>query len=505
MYKLGIDVGGTNVDLAIVDQYDNLLFGTKQIISSTLEEAIEQGIRKLMADQAVSPQDVVSINMGTTLALNSLLELKSLTKVGVIRLANFPIDLPVGYDWPRAHQEGIIAGCVQVAGGREYNNFQSHAVDELAVRRAVDELIQQGAQAFAVCGVFSPFYANDECRVLAIIQTYRPDLLVTLSSQVGNIGFIERENAAILNATLQNTMAMGFGSLTARLQEMGFVCQCHVTQNNGTLMTLDEAITFPVKTISSGPTNSIVGACHLTGLSDAVVVDIGGTSTDIGVIKNKFPIYSLCGASIAGMKCQLLMPDISSIAMAGGSVIRQSVDGFQMGPDSLGGRLLQDCKSNGGDVLTMYDVGRVLQSGDESYITLLDAEKIMRDYLQSVMLEVDRIAPNLREQSIVLVGGGVANIPPHVLDKRFVVPRNFAIANAYGAAISEMAGQVDQIVELGSDKDGMLLTLENQAREQAIQRGANVETLRVVEKQVLPLHYMPEPRHRVMITVAGRV
>ncbi len=502
MYKLGVDVGGTHIDFAVVDRADNLLYGCKILADDDFRICFTRGIQCLIAKYDFNPMQVSGIHLGTTLAVNSLLELKSLYKVGVIRLASHAPELPPAYLWPSVHRNHILAGYQAVAGGREYNNIALSASNSAELIAAVSNLIKQGAESLAIVGVFSPFYADDEIISQAIIREYFGEIPTSLSHQVGNLGFIERENTTILNATLKKVMFEGFNDLQETVSQLGFDCNCYITQNNGTLLTLVEAIEFPVRTISSGPTNSIIGACRLANCTDGIVVDVGGTSTDIGIIQNGLPLYSLNGGVIADIPCQLVTPDVVALAMGGGSIIRYASDAYKIGPDSLGSQLFKMCKSAGGSELTLYDVGQVLISQETSIgIDRPEAEKIMRIYLQLIRDEIYQMLPNLSNEPILLVGGGSRNIPDNMLDEQYVRPKNYDIANAYGAALSQVAGHIDRIV----DSDVELKALEDEAKMLAVSKGAILSRLKIIEKKVLPLHYMPEPKYRVLITAAGPI
>ena len=104
---------------------------------------------------------------------------------------------------------------------------------------------------------------------------------ITLSSMIGRIGLLERENAAIMNACLSELAVRTIAGFRGA-GEMHIDAPLYISQNDGTLMSADFAESFPVLTFASGPTNSMRGAAFLTGLKDAIVIDMGGTTTDVG-------------------------------------------------------------------------------------------------------------------------------------------------------------------------------------------------------------------------------
>lgn len=114
-------------------------------------------------------------------------------------------------------------------------------------------------------------------------------------------GLLQRESASILNASLHRIGKETVAAFRAAFTNLGMTCPLYLTQNDGTLMSADYAERFPVFTIASGPTNSMRGAAFLTGLTDAAVIDIGGTTTDIGMLVGGFPRSRSEGAVIAGV------------------------------------------------------------------------------------------------------------------------------------------------------------------------------------------------------------
>lgn len=496
MYKLGIDVGGTNIDYAVVDEQDRLIYGHKMLAQGNLVSALARGLKVLNQTYGFELRQTSAVHLGTTLAINSLLENKALSRVGVLRLAGHGPDFPPAYLWPKAQQEAVLVGYRNIGGGREYNNKRITPFDEQELLRAVNELLEAGAESLALVGVFSPLYSEDELAAAAVIRaSFDRALPLSLSSQLGSLGFIERENTTILNAALKNILRDNFHSLMKMLRIAGYQGECFITKNNGTLFSLEEAMEFPVKTIASGPTNSLIGACKLAGCLDAVVVDIGGTSTDIGIVENGFPLYSLKGGRVAGIPCHLVAPDITALALGGGSLIRSQARGYRIGPDSVGAELFKRCQTQGGSDLTLYDIGQRLKKGYDS-----EALKIMTVFVQTIKDELHSLLPDPTARPILLVGGGSENIPDQFLETNYLRPVHYQIANAYGAALSEVSGQVDCII----DDYGQLNALEEEVKSLALKKGACATSLRIVEKKILPLHYLPVPKYRVLMTAAGR-
>jgi N-methylhydantoinase A/oxoprolinase/acetone carboxylase beta subunit len=159
-------------------------------------------------------------------------------------------------------------------------------LNEDEIRSIVRKALAANIQSFCVCGVFSPCRPDQEKRVAEIIREESPEVYITVSHEIAGLGLIERENVSILNACLR---PLALRTTRALEQALPDGLPLFLTQNNGTLLSLEKCARLPVFTFASGPTNSMIGAAHLTGIQNGIVIDIGGTSTDIGVIVNGRP------------------------------------------------------------------------------------------------------------------------------------------------------------------------------------------------------------------------
>jgi N-methylhydantoinase A/oxoprolinase/acetone carboxylase beta subunit len=503
-YILGIDIGGTHIDIVAVDHEDNIIACHKQLVSENLEEDVIQAINTLLLS-GLDSRNCKSIHLGTTLAINSLLELKSLHRVGVLRIAGHQPELPPAFNWPHDKRHAIVAGFETIDGGFEYDKKSISQFSPEEVIEALDKLMAMGSKSIAVVGVFSPLYTDEEKRVAQLIlDSNYGDVPVSLSHQVGGLGFIERENNTIINATLKKAIKKQFAYLACELKKTGLNCDVFITQNNGTLLSLEQALHFPIRTISSGPTNSLNGACKLAQLQNAIVVDIGGTSTEIGVVENGFPRYSSQGAKIAGIPTNFMLPAIDVLALGGGSVIRHQHGEHVIGPDSVGATLFSRSKLFHGDVLTLFDVGHVLQhQGIIPGLSLAEATIIMQKFMTQIEDKIKSIYIDGPVQ-ILFVGGGAENIPQQFLSENMLQPTHYQVANAFGAALAEVCGSIDEIHQLAHDRQQTMERLECSAINQARSEGADPDSIRIIEKRLLPFFYMENQLTRIIITAAGR-
>jgi N-methylhydantoinase A/oxoprolinase/acetone carboxylase beta subunit len=229
--------------------------------------------------------------LGTTHATNAIVERKGLSRIGIVRLC-LPagLSVPPYLDWPFDIIPHLGSHYELVHGGYEFNGKLLAQPDRGEIKKALESLRKDKIEALAVSSVFAPVNSEHELLVREIAQElFGGDFPVSVSHEIGTIGILERENATILNAAILRIAESAYGSFQNVLKAHGVGADLFITQNDGTLMAVEYAKKYPVFTIASGPTNSLRGAAFLSGIKDAVVVDVGGTTTDVGILKKGFP------------------------------------------------------------------------------------------------------------------------------------------------------------------------------------------------------------------------
>ena len=176
-----------------------------------------------------------------------------------------------------------------MSGGYFFDGSEISPLDENEIRSAVRQALSLDVCTFCICGVFSPCRTDQERRVGEIIREESTTAYITLSHEIAGLGLSERENASILNACLRPLAKKTIGSLQEALPPG---VPCFLTRNDGTLLSSEDSTRWPVFTFASGSTNSMIGAAHLSGIKDGIVIDVGGTSMDIGVIVNGRPRHT---------------------------------------------------------------------------------------------------------------------------------------------------------------------------------------------------------------------
>lgn len=510
-YRIGIDVGGTNTDAVILDERLDVVASVKRPTTADTGDGVAAAIDAVLAASGVDAALIGHAMLGTTHCTNAIVERRGLGRVGILRLgAPATTAVPPLEGWPDDLRAAIGEHAHLLAGGFEVDGRVLSPIDEDAVREACARMRGE-VDAVAVVGVFAPIDESQEERVAAIV-TEELGVPVSRSARIGSLGLLERENATVLNAALMQTLRQMAAGFVAALRERGIPATPYFGQNDGTLMQLEYALEFPVLTIGCGPTNSIRGAAHLSGATDALVVDIGGTTTDIGVLVDGFPRQSAHAVEIGGIRTNFRMPDVLSVGLGGGTIIRETEAGTTVGPDSVGYRLPQEGLAFGGSTLTATDIALAVGGAGIDGLEAPAVPETVGAVAWSAMREIledsiDRMKPNAAPVPVILVGGG-GIIAPTELDgvAELIRPDHFGAANAVGAALGEVAGQVEKIYRVDpSDQRASRADAAAEATERARLAGADPATIEVVAVEELPVAYSDGTAVLIRARAVGRL
>jgi N-methylhydantoinase A/oxoprolinase/acetone carboxylase beta subunit len=510
MYRIGVDVGGTNTDAVVMSGRD-ILVAVKVPTSPDVTSGLMEALQQVRENAGISAGDVSMVVIGTTHFTNAVIERRRLSPTAVVRLC-----LPAAQcllpmvDWP-GDLRSIVGGHAYLAsGGVEFDGSPIAPFDPAEITRIGNDIRGKGLTAIAVCGVFSPISDEFERRAADLLRQTCPQAAITLSSSIGQLGFLERESATILNSALLNLADTTVRALQSGLAACGLRCPLYLSQNDGTLMDAVRARHFPVLSFASGPTNSMRGAAFLSGHQNAIVLDVGGTTTDIGLLQNGFPRQASTTVDIGGVRTNFRMPDVFSIGLGGGSIVRLDGTTLEVGPLSVGYEIIRRARVFGGDVLTATDI--VVASGharvgDTKRVADLEPGVVAR-VNQLIQERLERAVDNSRVSAepipIIAVGGGSILIPEKLGGVTVTRPDHFAVANAIGAAIAQTSGEVDRVVSLeGITREAALASAETEARNRAIRSGAIETTLTVTEREDVPLAYLRGSATRVRVKVVG--
>ena len=511
--RIGIDVGGTNTDAALVDGR-RVVATVKTLTTDDVLGGITAALSAIRA--AADAADVTAVVIGTTHFTNAVVQRRSLNRVGFLR-----IGLPAGrglpplVGWPADLADAVRGETVQVTGGVEYDGRPFEPLDEAAVIDAAHRFEQAGLDAVVVAGSFSPVDPGQEDRAAELLAQHLPGARITVSHRLGRLGLPERENAAGLNACLTGLAATTIAAFSTALADsgLGTGTRLFLTQNDGTLLDLDRAARYPVLTFASGPTNSMRGAALLAGVDHGLVVDVGGTTADFGALVGGYPRQANAAVEVGGVRTLFQLPDLLSIGLGGGSVIRAGAGGLRLGPDSVGRDLLRQALGFGGAVATLTDAalaaGRLAIDGahridrHELGGTGVAADDVLALAAAMIAGGADRLKLTADDVPLVAVGGGAFAVPDRLPGISEVVrPEHAGTANAIGAALAEVSGEVDQVYH-GMDRDRALAAAVELATRRAVDAGAAESTVAPIEIEDLPLAYLAGDARRVRVRVVG--
>ncbi|MCP4179029.1 MAG: hydantoinase/oxoprolinase family protein [bacterium] len=509
---IGIDVGGTNTDAVLVEG-NRILSAQKCFTTEDIISGIKNSIQGLSKGKYYSTNKISAVMLGTTHFINAILQEDNLAEVAVIRLclpsskSLYPM-----IDWPEHLKNKLSNTFFYAHGGYEYDGSTISELRKHEIVEIVNKIKKKNIKNIVVSCVFSPVKSEMEKEVAAVITQIYPESNITISSKIGSLGLLERENSAILNASLLELAPKIIDSVESAIKELNLKCPLYFTQNDGTLINKEYAKSYPVMTIASGPTNSMRGASYLTGETDAIVIDIGGTTSDCGILVKGFPREALGKIDIAGVRTNFRMPDTLSIALGGGSKVK--LKPLTIGPESVGYNLANEGLVFGGQTLTATDIAVSygnIDLGDKNKVSDITEEDInsvskkIRKILENI---IDRIKTTSGLMPVILVGGGAILVKDNLNGaSKIITPKYFDVANAIGAAIAEVGGEVDQVFYLenvgGRDK-AISIAISN-AKTKAIDAGADKDSLRVVNIEEYPIAYLPGSATRIKTKVVGKL
>jgi N-methylhydantoinase A/oxoprolinase/acetone carboxylase beta subunit len=509
MKRIGIDVGGTNTDAVLIDG-EKIIASIKVPTTQDVMSGVKAALSHVAGLAGASARPIDAVMIGTTHFTNAVVERARLERVAAIRIA-LPTgaSLPPMCDWPSDLRAAVDPLIFMVHGGHEYDGSPLVPMIPDEIREAAMKIRDAGITSIAISAIFSPLTTECEVRAAEIVRSVIPDARITLSHTLGRIGLLERENVALLNAALQSLGRTTVQAFSDALREAGVAAPFYLTQNDGTVALADVAAANPVHSFASGPTNSMRGAAFLTGLSDAMVVDVGGTTSDIGCLVGGFPREANNIVHIGGVRTLFRMPDLLPIALGGGTIIDPETG--KIGPRSVGYRILTEARVFGGNTLTTSDVAvaaGLIEMGDKDRVRDLDSAfvKASLSRIRNMVTDsFDQMKTSAEDVPLIAVGGGAFLIPDKVVGASEVLRvENAGVANALGAAMAQVSGEVDQVFS-GLSRDEAIGKAEAEAQDAAIASGASRKSLKTLEVEDIPIAYLPGGARRVRVRVIGDI
>ncbi len=253
------------------------------------------------------------------------------------------------------------------------------------------------------------------------------------------------------------------------------------------------------------------GAAFLSGLGEALVVDIGGTTTDVGALHHGFPREAGAAVEVGGVRTNFRMPDVLSIGLGGGSVVTiEGADRPRIGPQSVGYRLVTEGLVFGGHTLTATDIavaGGLASLGDGTRVGDLDATTVtgaLSTIAEMVDTACDRMLLTPDPVPVLVVGGGSILVQDRIGRLTATRPPYYQVANAVGAAIAQISGEIDRVYALGDvPREQALADAKGEATRRAIDAGATPGSVQIVDVEEVPLAYLPSNATRIHVKAVG--
>ncbi len=503
-YRIGIDVGGTFTDVVLIGETSGSVRVAKLLNADPdRSETVLRGIRRVLDEVGIASGAVSTINHGTTITTNAVIERKGartalITNQGfrdIVEIGRFgrPPDLiyRVHEDKPQPFVERALR--LGVACRIDRNGAVASDLDEAGLEAIIALLRVEAVEAVAVCFLFSFLNPTHEEAVKAALACALPNVQVVLSSEIlREFREFPRSATTIFAAYVAPVLRRYVGQLTRRLSEAGIDAPLRIFQSNGGIAEPDVLMRNPALTLLSGPAGAVVGAaqlCGAAGFHRLITMDIGGTSLDVCVVRDG-QFETTRAREIDFQPVAIPMINVHTVGAGGGSIVRvDPVGRVTVGPDSVAANPGPACYAKGGTTATLTDVNMVLglinpasfAGGEVSLAPDRSLEAIGREVATPLGLDVvaaaagvyrvatNQIAEAIRkvtvegghdpaEFALVAFGGGgplhACSVAREVGIPIVVVPRHPGLFSARGIALSDFFhDHVQSVMRKAADLD----------------------------------------------------
>lgn len=349
MYRIGIDVGGTFTDVTLLNAETGQYYTYK--LSSTLHDqslAIANGTKETLELYGVPVSEIEYFGHGTTVATNMIIERKG-AKTALITTKGFRDLLEIGRQ-TRHSLYNIMEDKPELLIRRQLRKEINERVTsdgavlqtptEEEIKRVLLDLKSKGVESIAVCFLFSFLNPDNEKIVEKCIKEVWPDVYYSVSSTIlPEFREFERLSTTVINSYLGPRMKMYIHNLRQRIKDVGVTVEPYITQSNGGVMSISSTIQTPVQTALSGPSAGVMGAiyvAHAAGFDDIITYDMGGTSTDVSLVKDGIAEYTT-KRKVCGLPSGVPMIDVHAVGAGGGSIAQiDNAGALKVGPESAG-------------------------------------------------------------------------------------------------------------------------------------------------------------------------
>ncbi len=317
--RVGIDTGGTFTDAALLNAEGEVLFSAKsptthRDLIGGVAGALDQ-LLDLAESAGIGRAEIGSVALSTTLATNAMVE-RSGVGAGLVL---------VGFDGPTASRVGGLdqaSAVVRLEGGHDAQGRQLQELAIATLEKSIDKI--GDVEAIAVASLFAVRNDAHELAVREWLATNAATshIPVTCSHELsGRLDGPKRASTALANAVLTAPVRRLLDAFERAVEDSGIAAPLVVVRSDGSVMSIRQARERPVETILSGPSASLVGGLHLAGLDDALIIDVGGTTTDVAIVSDRVPEVVDDGATVGGVSTMIRSPRITTEGLGGDSGI----------------------------------------------------------------------------------------------------------------------------------------------------------------------------------------
>ena len=321
-FILGVDTGGTYTDAVILEDEERVIAFSKALTThSDLSLGIGSAIQKAVKQSNIAPEKISLVSLSTTLATNALVEGQG-DRVALIMIGFKDSDLDKHSIFDALKGDPFLV----IEGGHNYAGFEKSRLAKNKLSKWVSEI--KGVSAYAVCSQFAVRNPEHELEAAKIISKLT-DKPVSLSHQISaKLNGPKRALTAVLNARLIALIDLLIIKAEHVIKSLGILAPLMVVRGDGALISAAQAREKPIETILSGPAASIVGARWLTGETEAIISDIGGTTTDIAVLKGGKPAIDPRGASVGPYRTMVEAVAMYTFGLGGDSEVKLELEGL---------------------------------------------------------------------------------------------------------------------------------------------------------------------------------
>lgn len=536
--RMGIDVGGTYTKCVAMDNETHEIIGKNEVKTTHDDKdgvaaGVVQSFRNCMQESNISPEDVVFVAHSTTQATNAFIE-GDVATVGVVGVAGGGLE---GFLAKR--QLALKDIVLDEKVGRMikvYNTFiKKKMLTEDVINQNISELLDQGAKVVVASMAFGVDSMDEELLIHDCAK--KKNVPVTMASDITKLyGLTRRTRTAAINASILPKMMSTANATESSVRAAGITVPLMIMRGDGGVMEISEMRKRPILTALSGPAASVMGSLMYLRASNAIYFEVGGTTTNIGVIKNGRPGVDY--AKIGGHDTFINSLDVRILGCAGGSMVRIGDKAVvDVGPRSahIAGceyacflpeeeiedpqiELVSPKPGDPADYVTLRlkngkkicftntDAANVLGLIDEKYFAhgnAASARKAMKPVADKLGITVEELATQILDKDyekvsacinaladkykldhdsmrLVGCGGGAASLVPYCAEKmglQFSIPENAEVISSIGVALSMVRDVVERVIPNPSQED--IRDLKKEAADLAVSSGASPDTVEI--------------------------